>query len=53
MEKEGAQGFKSTSARSQVDDTVLPNHLVEIADVYSDNPIVKWFVVPFVRHSFK
>jgi hypothetical protein len=53
MEKGGAEGSKVTSTRRQVDNTVFPNRLVEIADVYSDDPIVKWFVLPFVRHFFK
>ncbi|KAL5357336.1 hypothetical protein BJX96DRAFT_144285 [Aspergillus floccosus] len=47
MGKEGRQ-----DPRSQVDDTVFPNRLVEIADAYPTDPIVRWFVVPFARHPF-
>lgn len=53
MEKAIPQDPKSTSTRSQLDDSVFPNRLIEIADAYPNNIIVRFFVLPFVRHFFK
>lgn len=53
MEKPSPQEPKSTSAHSQLDESVFPNRLVEIADAYPDNPIVRYLVAPFARHFFK
>lgn len=53
MEKASLQDPESISTRSQQDDSVFPNRIVEIADAYSDNLIVRYLVVPIARHPFK
>lgn len=52
MEKASPQNPKSTTTRSQLDESVLPNRIVEFADAYPDNLIVRFLVVPFARHPF-
>lgn len=53
MVKGSPLDLKSIYARSPEVDPILQNRPVGIADVYPDNPIVKWLVVPFARHPFK
>ncbi|KAJ5160143.1 uncharacterized protein N7482_007147 [Penicillium canariense] len=38
---------------AQLDDGAPPNRLIEIADSFPDDLIVRCFVTPFARHSYK
>ncbi|KAJ5127969.1 hypothetical protein N7448_008748 [Penicillium atrosanguineum] len=53
MEKATFQSHKSTPDRAQLDDDAPPNRLVEIADFFPDNLVVRYFVAPFARHFYK
>jgi hypothetical protein len=53
MEKATFQSRKSTSDCARLDDGAPPNRLVEIADSFPDNLIVRYFVAPFARHFYK